>query len=68
MAPPSCRPWYPSDAVDAVQDVGEEVSRDCDLGQMESDVAAVADYLRADLHELLAQRRERPVPHLLGQR
>ena len=37
------------------------------LGQLEGDVPAVADHLGADLHELLAQRRERLVCHLLRQ-
>jgi hypothetical protein len=35
---------------------------------LEDHVAAVADDPGADLHELLAQGRERPLRHLTGQR
>jgi hypothetical protein len=45
---------------DELQDVPEQMARDGDLGHLERDVVAVADDLRADLDELLAQARERP--------
>ena len=48
------------------QDVGEEVSRDRDLGHLEGDIAAVADDLRADLDQLLLQARQRPILDRLG--
>ncbi len=51
-----------------VQDVGEKVSRDCDLRQLESDIAAAADDLRADLDRLFLQARQRPVPDRFGRR
>ena len=38
----------------------EHLSRHRDLGHLESDVAAVADNLRADLDQLLAQAGQRP--------
>jgi hypothetical protein len=40
------------------QDVGKQISRDGDLGHLESDVAPMADDLRADLDELLLQTRQ----------
>ncbi len=53
---------------DQPQDVGEEVSRDRDLGHLERDIAAVADDLRADLDQLLSEDRQRPVLDRLGRR
>jgi len=41
-----------------VQDVGEKVSGNGDLGYLERDVAPVADDLRADLDELFPQAGE----------
>ena len=38
-----------SQAVDQAQDVGEHASRDRDLGDLERDIATVADDLGADL-------------------
>ncbi len=40
---------------------------DCDLGELERDIAAVARDLRTDLDQLLAKRRQGPVPHFIGQ-
>ena len=54
----SCRGWRRSELVDAAQDVGEQVARNGDLGHLERDVTAMADDLRANLDELLAQRRQ----------
>ncbi len=42
-----------------VQDVGEQASRDCDLGKLERDIATVADDLGSDLHQLFPQRAQR---------
>jgi hypothetical protein len=42
--------WRPQ-LRDQPQDVGEQVSRNCDLRHLEGDVAAVADDLRANLDE-----------------
>ncbi len=39
--------------VDAAQDVGEQASRDRDLGKLEGDIAAMAHDLSADLDKLL---------------
>jgi hypothetical protein len=44
---------------DERQDFGEHLSRHRDLSHLEGDVAAVADDLRADLDQLLAQLPER---------
>ena len=53
---------------DQPQDVGEQVSRNGDLGHLEGDIAAVADDLRADLDQLFLQARQRPVFDRLGRR
>ena len=45
-----------SEPIDSAEDVGEQVTRDSDLGHLEDDVATVADDLRAYLDELFAQR------------
>ena len=45
---------------DQRQDVGEDLSRYRDLGQLEGDIAAVADDLRADLDQLIARAGPRP--------
>ena len=52
---------------DQPQDVGEQVSRNCDLRHLEGDVAA-ADDLRADLDQLPPQARKRPISDRLGRR
>ena len=49
------------------RDVPKQVSRYCHLGHLESGVAAMAAYIRADLHQLFPQRGRRPVLHLLRQ-
>ena len=57
---PSCRGGQRPQPGDQRQDVGEHLPRDRDLGHLERDVAPVADDLRADLDELLAQAGQRP--------
>ena len=52
----SCWEGPRSEPIDSAEDVGEQVTRDSDLGHLEDDVATVADDLRADLDELFAQR------------
>jgi hypothetical protein len=51
---------------DQRQDVGEHLLRDRDLGQLERDVAPVADNLGADLDQLLAQAGQRLWLRALG--
>jgi hypothetical protein len=53
---------------DQPQDIGEQISRDGDLGHLECDVAAVANDLRADLDEFLLQARQRLVLDRLRRR
>jgi hypothetical protein len=53
--------------VDPAQEVGEQRPWHRHLGQLEDDVAAVAYDPGADLDQLLAQRRERPVLDIRGQ-
>lgn len=53
---------------DHAQDAGEEVSRDGHLRHLEGDIAAMADEPGADLDQLLAQRRHRPVADRLRRR
>ena len=66
--PPSWRQRGRPQAVNQAQDVGEQASRDCDLGKLERDIATVADDLGADLDQFLPQGHQRPVLHLLRQR
>ena len=56
-----------SQLINQAQDFPEQFPRHRHLGQLERDVLPVADHLGVDLHELLAQRRERLVCHLLRQ-
>jgi hypothetical protein len=56
----SCRRGWRPEPGDQRQDVGEHLSRHRDLGQLESDVATVAEDLGADLDQLLAQAGQRP--------
>jgi hypothetical protein len=46
---------------DQPQDVGEQVSWDCDLGHLERKITPVADDLRADLDQFFLQARQRPL-------
>ena len=55
----ACRIGIGSEPVDAAQDVGEQVFRNCHFGHLEDDIAPMADELRAGVNELLAQRRQR---------
>ena len=43
---------------DQAQDLPEQFPRHRNLRQLERDVAAMADYLGTDLHQLFPQRRE----------
>ena len=54
-----------SQAVDPAQDPGEQGARHRHLGELEHDIAAVAHDPGADLHQPLAQGRERPLRDLL---
>ena len=63
----SCGGWLWFEAVGAVQDISEQVSWDCDLGHLEGDIAPVAHDLAADLDQPVSERRQRPVPHGVGQ-
>ena len=56
----SCRHRWGPQPGDQRQDVGERLPRVCDFGHLERDLAAVADDLRADLDQLLAQAGQRP--------
>ncbi len=48
--------------------VGEEISGNGDLGHLEANEARITDDLRADLEQLFAQRRHRPIPDRLRRR
>ena len=61
------RSWSWSQIIDQAQDFPEQFPRHRHLGQLEGDVAAMADHLGTDLHQLLPQRGQRPVLHLLRQ-
>jgi hypothetical protein len=52
---PSCRRGRCPQPGDQGQDIREHLTRHRDLGHLEGEVAAVADDLRADLDQLLAQ-------------
>ena len=53
---------------DQPQNVGEDVSVNCDFGHLESDIAPMADDLRADLNQLFLQARQRPILDRFGRR
>ena len=60
----SCRPGprsYVGEPADALEDGEVQATRDRDLGQLEPDVAGVADHLRADLDQPVPQGGQRPV-------
>ncbi len=57
-----------SQIIDQPQDLSEQVTGHCHLGQLKGDVAPVSDDLGTDLHQLLPKRRQRPVLDLLRQR
>ena len=67
-APRSCRKWPRPEQRDPTEDLGEQRSRHRHFGQLEHDVAAVADDSGTDLDQLLAQGGERPLLDLLRQR
>ena len=56
-----------SQIINQAQDFPEPVPRHRHLSQLERNVAAMSDNLGPDLHQLVAQRRHRPVLHLLRQ-
>ncbi len=64
---PSCRQRSRPQPVNQAQDLGELSSGDCDLCELNGDVAAMSHDLGADLDELLPQRGQRPVLDLLRQ-
>jgi len=51
---------------DQPQDLGEQHSRNGDLGHLEGDIAAVADELGADLDQFLPEAGQRPLLDWLG--
>ncbi len=53
---PSWRQGSRPQPVNQAQDLGEQLSADGHLGQLESDVSAMSDNLGTDLDQLLAQR------------
>ena len=53
---PSWRQGRWPQPVNEAQDLSEQGSRDGNLGQLESDIAAVADHLGADLDQLTRAR------------
>ena len=56
-----------SQIIDQFQNVLEQVPWNGNLGQLESDIAAMANDLGSDLHQLLSQCRQRPMLYLFGQ-
>src|SRR3954471_144000 len=59
------RPW--PQAVDHLQNAAEQITRQRHLGHLEHRVAGVSDHLRANLHNLLAKRGQRPAFDLVWQ-
>ncbi len=57
-----------SQIIDQPHDFPKQATRHRNLGQLERDVAVMADHLGTDLHQLLPQRGQRPVLDLLRQR
>ena len=66
MALSSCWEWLRPEPIDAAQDVGEQGSRDRDLGKLAGDIAPMAHDLGTDLDQLLPQSGQRSVLHLCG--
>src|SRR4051812_46448447 len=65
---PSCpRHRRSSRPADPTQDLGNERPWHGDLGELEDDVATVPHDAGADLHQLLAQCRQRPLRHVARQ-
>ena len=64
----SCRKWPRPEPRDPTEDLGEQRSRHRHFGQLEHDVAAVADDSGTDLDQLLEQGGERPLLDVLRQR
>ena len=60
--------WLRPQFCDEAQNLLEHLPGDGDLGHLERDVAGVADDLRADLDQLLFQRRQRPILDRFGRR
>ena len=56
-----------SQIIDQVQDFLEQFSWHRRLGQLECDIAAMADDFSSDFHQLLSQCRQRPILYLFGQ-
>ena len=65
--PPSWRRRGRSQPIDEAEDFSKQLPRHRNLGQLESDIATMADDLGTDLDQLLPQRGQRPVLHLLRQ-
>jgi hypothetical protein len=59
-------PGAAAEPIDPAQDFGEQRPWHRDLGELEHHVAAVPDDPPADLDQLLAQGRQRPLLDLLG--
>lgn len=57
-----------SQPVDQVQDFPEQIAGYGDFGHLERNVAAMSDDLGPDLDQLLPDRGQRPMLHLLRQR
>ena len=57
-----------SQVINQAQDSSEQLPRHRHLGQLERDVPAMADDLGSNFDQLLPQRGQRPVFHLLRQR
>lgn len=64
--PTSCRRQWPQRR-DGVEYLREQTARDHELGHLEPDRAPVADDLRADFDQLVAQGDHRPMADRLGQ-
>jgi hypothetical protein len=60
--------WTWSQIIYQPRNFSEQVSRHHHIGQLKGDVPAMADYFRADHHQLFPQRGQRSVVDLLGQR
>ncbi len=64
---PSWRQGSGPQPFNQAQDLSEQRVGDSDFCELKRDVAAMSHDLRADLDELLPERRQRPVIDILGQ-
>ena len=57
-----------TESLNPPKNLSKELAGDGDLGHLERDVMAMADYLATNLDQFVSQAGQRPMPHGVGQR